>query len=383
MVKISAVILLGIAVVLSCISTINPPNSLFKKDYSGALPIDKLKLPDGFKIDVYAEGIVNARSLCYSPDGTLFVSTRNEGNVYAVKDYDNDFKADTIITLLSGLTLPNGVAYRDGDLYIAEVSQILKVSDIESNLKENPDYKVINDSYPEKKHHGWKYVAFGPDDKLYVPVGAPCNICESKDEMFNTITRMDPDGSNVEIVHTGIRNTVGFDWHPVTKELFFTDNGRDWMDDDTPNCELNHATEDGMHFGYPYCHEGEILDPKLGEGQNCDDYTAPVQKMGAHVAPLGIDFYTGSMFPESYKNQAFVALHGSWNREKKSGYEIVLVEFEDNKAVNTVPFLSGWLDKGTDEAWGRPVDLEELPDGSLLISDDFADAIYRISYEGK
>ena len=384
MLKIAVSAVLSVSIVFSCFNKVNPPGKFFKNTYEGPLPIDTLMLPDGFKIDVYAEGIVNARSMAYSEeDGTLYVSTRNEGNVYALKDNDNDYKADEVITLLTDLTLPNGVAVRNGDLYIAEVNRILKIADIENNIKENAEYTVINDSYPEKKHHGWKYIAFGPDDKLYVPVGAPCNVCESEDEMFNTITRMDPDGSNVEIVHTGVRNTVGFDWHPKTNELFFTDNGRDWMGDDSPNCELNHATKDGMHFGFPYCHEGEILDPKLGEGKDCNDYTPPVQKLGAHTAPLGIEFYEGKMFPSKYKNQAFVALHGSWNREKKSGYEIVLVNFEDNKAVKTTTFISGWLNNETDEVWGRPVDLEELPDGSLLISDDFADAIYRVYYDGE
>jgi glucose/arabinose dehydrogenase len=194
---------------------------------------------------------------------------------------------------------------------------------------------------------------------------------------------MDPDGKNMEVVHTGIRNSVGFDWHPETNELYFTDNGRDWMDDNTPNCELNHAPKDGMHFGYPYCHEGEILDPKFGEGKNCDDYTPPVQKMGPHTAPLGIEFYEGEMFPEEYTNDAFVALHGSWNREKKIGYEIVRVHFENNQAVKKSSFITGWLDTATDEVWGRPVDVEEMPDGSILISDDYADAIYRVYNEDK
>ncbi len=381
MLKLTLICGLSIGVLMACFSKINPPGSVFKAKYEGELPIDTLTLPDGFKVDVYAEGITNARSMALSPSGTLYVSTRNEGNVYAIQDTDNDYKADNVITLLKGLTLPNGVAFRNGNLYIAEVNQILMIEDIESNLKENPEYKVINDDYPDKKHHGWKYIAFGPDDKLYVPVGAPCNICESDDEIFNTITRMDPDGSNMEIVHSGIRNTVGFDWHPETKELYFTDNGRDWMGDDSPNCELNRAEKDGLHFGYPYCHEGEIVDPKLGEGKSCDDYIAPVQKMGPHTAPLGIEFYEGNMFPAEYKNQAFVALHGSWNREKKIGYEIVLVNFENNEAVKTSTFISGWLNNETDDVWGRPVDLEELPDGSLLISDDYADAIYRIYYE--
>jgi glucose/arabinose dehydrogenase len=375
-------ILLSSGLLLACFSKINPPSKIFSPNYTGNLPIDTLSLPDGFKVSIYAEGVTNARSMTLGEDGTLYVSTRNEGSVYALKDTDGDYKVDQKVTLLKDLTLPNGVAFRNGDLYVAEVNRILKISDIENNIKEDVDYVVINEDYPEKKHHGWKYIAFGPDDKLYVPVGAPCNICESEEEIFNTITRMDPDGSNMEIVQRGIRNSVGFDWHPVTKELYFTDNGRDWMDDDTPNCELNHAPKDGMHFGYPYCHEGSILDPKLGEGKSCEDYTPPAQKLGAHVAPLGIEFYEGDMFPAEYKNQAFIALHGSWNREKKSGYEIVLVNFENNKAVKTSTFISGWLNNETDSVWGRPVDLEELPDGSLLISDDYADAIYRIYYEG-
>ena len=374
--------LITLIVLTACLSNINPPKPKMWKAYKGSLPIDTLKLPKGFKVDVYAEGVVNARSMALSPEGTLFVGTRNEGSVYALKDIDGDNRSDTTITLISGLTMPNGVAVRNGDLYIAEVNRVIKVNDIENNLKEGVDYEVINDSYPEKKHHGWKYIAFGPDDKLYVPVGAPCNICESEDEIFNTITRMNPDGSGKEIVHKGIRNTVGFDWHPETGDLFFTDNGRDWMGDDSPNCELNHATEDGMHFGYPYCHEGKIPDPKFGEKRSCDEFTGPAQNMGPHTAPLGIEFYEGEMFPDTYDNQAFVALHGSWNRERKIGYEIVLVKFKNNQAVRTETFISGWLNTSNDKVWGRPVDLEEMPDGSLLISDDYADAIYRVYYEG-
>ncbi|GLR18035.1 sorbosone dehydrogenase [Portibacter lacus] len=367
---------------ISCFSKINPPNKVFSPSYDGNLPIDQLVLPDGFKIDVYAEGISNARSMALSSSGTLFVSTRNEGNVYALKDTNGDLKIDQKTTLLTGMTLPNGVALRNGDLYVAEVNRILLIKDIENNIKEDVAYEVINEDYPDKKHHGWKYIAFGPDDKLYVPVGAPCNICESEEEIFATITRMNPDGSNVEIVHEGIRNSVGFDWHPITKQLYFTDNGRDWMGDDEPECELNFAAEDHLHFGYPYCHEGGLLDPKLGEGKSCDDYTPPALKLGPHVAPLGMEFYEGEMFPGEYKNDAFIALHGSWNREKKSGYEIVRVHFEDNKAVRFSSFISGWLEKESDSVWGRPVDVEVMSDGSLLISDDFADAIYRVYYEG-
>lgn len=360
-------------------ANVNPPNRIFKKDYSGNLPIDRLVLPDGLEVDVYVEGLTNARSMALSPEGTLYVGTRTEGKVYAVRDLDNDQRADTIITLLEDMNMPNGVALRNGDLYIAEVNRVLRIKDVENNLQENAPYDVINDTYPEKKHHGWKYIAFGPDDKLYVPVGAPCNICESDDKIFNSITRIDPNGQNREIVHIGVRNTVGFDWHPETDELYFTDNGRDWMGDESPECELNYAPQDGMDFGYPYCHQGDIVDPKLGDGKSCDDYTAPVQLMGPHTAPLGMEFYKGDMFPEEYKHDALVALHGSWNRSKKSGYNVMRIHFDkDNKAVKSTPFITGWLDDSTDEVWGRPVDVEEMPDGSLLISDDFADAIYRV-----
>ncbi|WP_235298530.1 PQQ-dependent sugar dehydrogenase [Portibacter marinus] len=383
MTKLLISILFSSGILLACFSKINPPSKVFGPDYEGNLPLDTLQLPEGFKIDVYAEGVTNARSMAYSPDGTLYVSTRNEGNVYALKDTDGDYKVDSKTTILEDLTLPNGVALRNGDLYIAEVNRILRVKDIANNIKEGVDFEVINEEYPDKKHHGWKYIAFGPDDKLYVPVGAPCNICESEEDIFNTITRMDPDGSNMEIVHSGIRNTVGFDWHPVTGDLYFTDNGRDWMGDDQPECELNRATEAGMHFGYPYCHQGNLLDPKLGEGKSCDDYIAPVLKLGPHTAPLGIEFYTGEMFPSEYKNQAFIARHGSWNREKKIGYDVILVEFDaNNNAVRYTPFITGWLNNENDKVWGRPVDIEQLPDGSILISDDYADAIYRVYYEG-
>ncbi|MFT4971403.1 MAG: glucose/arabinose dehydrogenase, partial [Saprospiraceae bacterium] len=343
--------------------------------------LDKIELPKGFKIELYAENVPNARSMCLSPSGTLFVGTRGAGNVYALKDTDGDFKIDKKYTLAEGLEMPNGVALKDGDLYVAEYNRILKFKDIEAILNQ-PKYEVVTDNYPSKKHHGWKYIAFGPDGKLYIPVGAPCNICESDDKIFNSMTRINSDGTNREIIAEGIRNSVGFDWHPETGELWFTDNGRDWMGDDKPACELNHAPKDGMHFGYPYCHQGDILDPKLGDGKNCDDYTPPVQNLGAHVAALGMEFYTGNQFPANYKNQIFIAEHGSWNRSKKVGYQITAVTVENGKAVNSQPFATGWLDKTDDEAWGRPVDVEMLPDGSMLISDDFADAIYRVSYEG-
>jgi glucose/arabinose dehydrogenase len=374
---------LPVLLLLSC-KNINPPGpELFGGNDPSSLPLDRIELPAGFKIELYAENVKNARSMVLSPSGTLFVGTRGEGKVYALRDTDGDFKVDEQYELARGLRLPNGVALRDGDLYVAEVSRIIKFPDIENRLDEPGEPEVVFDGYPTERHHGWKYIAFGPDGKLYVPVGAPCNICESEDEVFASITRMNPDGTGMEIVQRGIRNTVGFTWHPETGELWFTDNGRDWMGDDQPACELNRAPADGMHFGYPYCHQGDLPDPEFGEKRSCGEFTPPVQKLGPHVAPLGLEFYTGSMFPASYQGQIIIAEHGSWNRSTKIGYRLMLVRLNENQeAVSYEPFAEGWLMEEEDDVWGRPVDLEFLPDGSMLVSDDFADAIYRISYEG-
>ena len=343
------------------------------------IDLSTIKLPEGFKIDLFAEEVVNARSITRSPDGTIFVGTRGAGSVYALRDEDGDNKAEKKWVIAKDLTMPNGVAVKDGDLYVAEYNRILRFDDIEKHLDNPPEPVVINEEYPSKKHHGWKFIDFGPDGKLYVPVGAPCNNCESED-IFNTITRINPDGSGLEIVHRGIRNTVGFTWHPNTEELWFTDNGRDLMGNDTPDCELNHAPEDGMHFGYPYCHQGDISDPEFGEKHACSEFTPPIVKLGPHVAPLGLTFYTGNQFPKNYTNQLLIAEHGSWNRADPIGYQLSLVRFdEEGKAKGKSAFASGWLEDG--EAWGRPVDVEQMPDGSILLSDDFADVIYRISYE--
>lgn len=347
------------------------------------LPIEGLKLPKGFKIEVFADSIDGARSMAMGDDGTLFVGTRNEKKIYAIQDRDKDFKADRVIELDTTLESPNGLAFRNGSLYVADVSKLFRYDNIEANLDSVPERTVIYDDFPEPFHHGWKYIAFGPDDKLYVPVGAPCNICDSTavDERFATISRMDPDGSNREIYARGVRNTVGFDWHPETKEMYFTDNGRDMMGDDIPPCELNRVTEAGQHFGFPFCHGGTIPDPEFGSQRPCSDFVAPVQTLDAHVAPLGMKFYTGDMFPEKYKQYAFIAEHGSWNRSKKSGYKISLVKIENNEAVSYETFIEGWLDQESQEAFGRPVDILLLKDGSLLISDDFGDAIYRVTYD--
>ncbi len=347
------------------------------------LPIDRLNLRQGFKIEVYADSIDGARSMAMGENGTLFVGTRNENKVYAIQDRDNDFRADRVM-VLDSLEVPNGIAYKDGALYVAEVGRLLRYDDIESKLDELPSPEVVYDDYPTEFHHGWKYIAFGPDGKLYVPVGAPCNICDSTvvDKRYASITRMDPDGSNREIYAHGVRNTVGFTWHPETKELWFTDNGRDMMGDDVPPCELNRIAEQGQHFGYPFCHGGDVEDPEFGERRPCSEFIPPVQQLGAHVAPLGVKFHSGKMFPELYKNHAFIAEHGSWNRSSKVGYKISMVKLDDNEAVSYETFIDGWLDEESQERFGRPVDLLFLKDGSMLISDDFGDAIYRVSYVG-
>lgn len=350
-------------------------------EYAKTLPLGKIKLPEGFKISVYAE-VNDARSMALSPSGVIYVGNKDGDKVYAIKDTDNDFVADKRWEIASGLNMPNGVAFKDGDLYVAEVSKILKFPKIEADFSRSTEPVVINDQYPTETHHGWKYIAFGPDGKLYVPVGAPCNICEP-DEIFASITRINEDGSGREIFAHGIRNSVGFTWHPQTKELWFTDNGRDMLGDDIPPCELNKATTAGMHFGYPYCHGGDIDDPEFGNKRPCSDFISPVHRLGPHVAPLGLKFYTGSMFPDSYKNNIFIAEHGSWNRSKKIGYRISLVNVENDKdAVSYETFASGWLDDEKQEAWGRPVDVLLLPDGSMLVSDDKAGVIYRIAYNG-
>ena len=346
------------------------------------LPLELLTLPKGFRIETFAENLDGARSMAMGAEGTLFVGTRNEGNVYALRDTDGDFKADEVHVIASNLEQPNGVAFKDGALYVAEVSRLLRYPNIEQQLSNPPEPEVIYEDYPTEFHHGWKYIAFGPDDKLYVPVGAPCNICErsAEDERYATITRMNADGSNREIHALGVRNTVGFTWHPETGEMWFTDNGRDLMGDDVPPCELNRITAVRQHFGYPYCHGGTVKDPEFGDQRPCSDFVDPVQPLGAHVAPLAVKFDTGTMFPEEYKGHAFIAEHGSWNRSSKVGYRVTLVRLENNQAVSYEPFIYGWLDEEKQEAFGRPVDLMFLADGSLLISDDFGDAIYRVTY---
>lgn len=340
--------------------------------------LDKIKLPQGYKIDVYAE-VPNARSMTLSPSGILYVGNRSGNKVYAVVDENKDGKADKVYTIASGLKSPNGVAFKNGNLYIATISTILRLDSIESRLAAPPQPVTIFDKYPTDEHHGWKFIAFGPDGKLYVPVGAPCNICEPDKPIYASITRMNDDGTGMEIYAKGIRNSVGFDWNPTTKNLWFTDNGRDELGDDVPGDELNTAPQAGMNFGYPYCHQGNILDPEFGKGKNCADYTSPVQIFGAHVASLGMRFYTGNMFDSSYKNQIFFAEHGSWNRSTPVGYNVSTVKLDaSGKALSYKTFADGWL-QPDGKVLGRPVDVQQMPDGALLVSDDYSGVVYRIS----
>jgi glucose/arabinose dehydrogenase len=380
--KIFLSILIGVMVlILSCSRKENEENKQ-TEDLASRLPLNSIKLPEGFVISVFAE-VPNARSLAMSPNGTIFVGNRDEDKVYAVKDTDGDHQVDKKWVLASGLNMPNGVAFHKGDLYIAEVSKISKIKNIESTLENPGTLELVYDKYPTETHHGWKYIAFGPDEKLYIPVGAPCNICESADPVYASITRMNADGTGMEIFASGVRNTVGFAWHPETKNIWFTDNGRDMMGDDVPPCELNTASQMNMHFGYPYCHGGTIKDPEFGDKKACPEFTAPVQNLGAHVAALGLKFYTGTQFPQAYRNQIILAEHGSWNRSKKSGYKLSLVTLDSSgKALDYKPFASGWLDENTQKVWGRPVDVLVMPDGSMLVSDDQAGVIYRIAYTG-
>jgi glucose/arabinose dehydrogenase len=338
----------------------------------------RLQLPPGFSASVFADKVPNARAMVWGDRGALFVGSMDEGKVYALRDDDRDGRADSVRVIASGLRMPVGVAFRDGALYVSAIDRILRFDAIESHLDAPPKPAVVVGDLPSEAHHGWRYIAFGPDGKLYVPIGAPCNVCDQPG--YAKLMRMKPDGSAREDVAYGIRNTVGFAWSLQTHRLWFTDNGRDLMGDDVPDDELNVVTAAKQHFGFPYCHAGTVLDPEFGKGHPCKDYVAPAAKLGAHVASLGIAFYTGTMFPAAYRGNAFIAEHGSWNRSSKSGYRVVRVEIDGDKVVRVTPFLTGFLDGQT--ALGRPVAVIVAPEGALLVSDDYAGAIYRIAYKG-
>jgi len=348
-----------------------------------ALPLQSIKLPPGFTIEVAAR-VANPRAMTWGAAGTLFVGTANAGTVYALTlpppgDHGQTPGEAVSHTIVTGLREPAGVAFRNGALYVSAVSRILRFDDIEKRLANPPAPVVVSEKFPTEGHHGRKFIAFGPDGKLYVPVGVPCNVCELDPDRYGNIMRMNPDGSGLEVYATGIRNTVGFDWDPRTRELWFTDNGRDTMGDDVPPDTLNNAPKAGVRFGFPYCHAGKFPDPELGKRHACSEFRPAAQELGPHVAALGMRFYTGNQFSAAYRNRIFIAEHGSWNRSRKIGYRVTMVTLDGDRAIGYQPFAEGWLQG--ERVWGRPADVLVAPDGSLLVSDDYAGAIYRIRYK--
>jgi len=351
--------------------------------FSGVLPTagadpEAITLPPGFEVSIYARDVPSARQMALGPAGIVFVGSRSAGKVYAVVDRDGDQRADAVHVLASGLSMPSGVAFRDGDLYVAAVNRVLRLRNVGRDLSHPPTPEVVTASYPADTHHGWKFIAFGPDGKLYVPVGAPCNVCEPPGPLYETITRLDVASGQPEVVARGVRNSVGFDFHPETRELWFTDNGRDWLGDEQPPDELNHLTRPGEHFGFPYCHGHGLPDPEHNKGHPCGQFTAPARAIGPHVAAIGMRFYTATLFPEHYRGGIFIAEHGSWNRSTPIGYRVSFVKIEGGRATSYETFAAGWLKNGA--VSGRPADVLVMPDGALLVSDDHAGRIYRITY---
>ena len=340
--------------------------------------LKQLRLPPGFSIDIFAADIPNARQMAVGDNGVVYVGTR-QGNVYAVQDRDGDGIAEQKFLLADQLNLPNGVAYKDGSLYIAEIQRISRIENVGQRLANPPKPVTVYDQFPSDRHHGWKYLRFGPDGKLYTAVGAPCNVCDPEKPIYGSLIRMNPDGSNMEILARGIRNTVGFDWETRSGHLFFNDNGRDYMGDDTPPDELNEWSQTGQQFGFPYCHAGSIPDPEFIGDKQCYKFTAPLWRYKAHIAPLGMRFYTGKQFPDTYFRQLFVAQHGSWNRTQPQGYQVNVVKFREGQPYNEQNFITGWL-TNSGQVLGRPNDIVQLRDGSLLISDDSLGVIYRVAY---
>ncbi|HEY7471589.1 MAG TPA: PQQ-dependent sugar dehydrogenase [Gemmatimonadota bacterium] len=345
--------------------------------------VGSIRVPAGFSISVYAGDVPGARSLALSPSGIVYVGTRGGGGggVYAVVDDDRDGAADRVVAIARGLRQPNGVAWHEGSLFVAEVNRVIRFAAIDDFVSagrgfDDAPLATVVRALPETDHHEWRYIGFGPDGKLYMGLGAPCNVCDPGPPLAG-IARMNPDGSGFEPFALGVRNTMGFDWHPGTGELWFTDNGRDQLGDDVPADELNAAPVAGLHFGYPFCHQGDVSDPEFGARRRCTEFEPPAWKLGAHVAALGMRFYDGAMFPPGYRGRIFIAEHGSWNRSSKVGYRVVSVRLENGRPVAEETFAEGWLQG--EEAWGRPVDVLVMPDGALLVSDDRAGAIYRIA----
>jgi glucose/arabinose dehydrogenase len=353
-----------------------------------AQPPAQFVVPAGFEVTVFADNVPNAREMALGARGTVFVGSMAAGKVHAVIDSDGDHKTDRVVLIASGLTMPNGIAFRNGALYVATPSKILRFDDIERHLDSPPAPVVVRDSLPNPNAgHMWKHIAFGPDDMLYMSVGSPCNVCTSP-PLVSTIVRMKPDGSNLEVFAEGVRDTMGFDWNPTSHEMWFTDNGRDLLGDDMPADELNVAWKPGLHFGFPYCHQGDFPDPEFGAQRACSTTEPPVRKLGAHVAALGMKFYTGSMFPADYRNAVIIAEHGSWNRSIPSGYRVMVLRTNGRRVTSYEPLMQGFLPRSSGQggraagaaALGRPVDILQLPDGSILISDDKGNRILRLTY---
>jgi glucose/arabinose dehydrogenase len=359
-------------------STLAPMPGKMTVTSAGDIPIDKLKLPPGFKIEVWATGMPGARAMARGDDGKIYIGTRAIGRVYELTD---NGKERTSRVLVDKLVQPAGVAFNNGSLYVMAINKVLRYDGIEKNPNVAPVDLTAKFNLPPEQHHNWKYIAFGPDGKLYVPFGAPCNICELPTPEYAQIRRYNPDGSGMEVLATGVRNSVGFDWHPTTKQMWFTNHGRDWMGDDKPNDTLNRMQKTGLNYGFPYCHSGNIPDDVVKKSNPCEGVEQPVTLMGPHTAVMGMKFYTGNMFPAEYKNAALVARKGSWNRNQKSGYDVVMVKTSaDGKNAKVTPFITGFMNPADNSFWGRPAYLMQMPDGSMLVSDEQLGAIYRVTY---
>ena len=345
------------------------------------IPVSKLKVPAGFKVELWSSGHPGGRAMALSDDGKkVYLGTRIIGRVYEVSDPGDK---RTVRVVVDKLTQPAGVAFKDGALYVFAIDKVLKFDGIAGNPNAQPADMTAKFDLPKEQHHNWKYVAFGPDGKLYVPFGSPCNICEPPTKEYGQIRRYNPDGSGKEVLATGVRNSVGFDWHPKTKELWFTDHGRDWVGDNGPQDELNKVSKPGGFYGFPYCHAKGVPDPDIKKPDPCKGVTLPVALMGPHAAVMGVKFYTGKMFPASYQNTMFIARKGSWNRTKPMGFDVVNVRpSEDGKSAKVTPFMTGFQEGGDAyKFWGRPAYVAQMPDGALLVSDEQVGAIYRISYQ--
>ena len=359
-------------------STLAPLAGKLTVTPASQIPIDKLRMPAGFKAEIWATGLPGGRAMTRGDDGKIYVGTRGIGRVYEVTDGGS---ARTVRTVVDKLNQPAGVAFKNGSLYVMAIDKMLRYDGIEKNPSAVAVDMTDKFQLPKEQHHNWKYISFGPDGKLYVPFGAPCNICELPSQEYAQIRRYNADGSGMEVIARGVRNSVGFDWHPATKELWFSNHGRDWLGDDSPNDTLNRLSKTGLNYGFPYCHQGNLPDPEIKKANACEGVDQPVAMMGTHAATMGVMFYTGNMFPPEYRNVLLNARKGSWNSTKKTGYDVVVVKADaDGKNAKVEPFLTGFMNDADQSFWGRPAYLMQMPDGAVLVSDEQTGAIYRVSY---